>query len=412
MSRPVRSRNALIFIFITVLIDMAGFGIIMPILPDLIRELTGKDLAGASYYAGVLLFAFAGMQFICAPLVGNLSDRFGRRPVLLFSLAGFSINYALMAFAPSFTWLLVGRLVAGAFGATFATAGAFIADVSTPEKRAANFGLIGAAFGVGFILGPVLGGLLAGYGLRAPFFAAAILAMTNFVYGVLVLPETLTLEKRRKFEWRRANPLGALAHLQMRPVVLAMAWVMLFFGIANQVYPSVWAFYTQEKFGWTPLDIGISLGVVGLVFGLGQALVTRWAIPRFGEVRSALIGLVVMVFSYTAYALVTTGWQLYVVIAASFLSGLINPAIQGIMSNRTSESEQGELQGALASIAALGALIGPVIFTSLFGIFSAKDKVVYFPGAPFLGAAIMAALALLWFGFAIKKMKLHPHVAE
>jgi MFS transporter, DHA1 family, tetracycline resistance protein len=412
MKKPKQSRNALVFIFITVLIDMAGFGIIMPILPDLIRELTGKDLAGASYYAGMLMLAFAGMQFLCAPLVGNLSDRFGRRPVLLLSLAGFSINYALMAFAPTLIWLFLGRLVAGAFGATFSTAGAFIADVSPPEKRAANFGLIGAAFGVGFIIGPVLGGVLAQYGIRTPFLAAAVLALLNLLYGLFVLPETLVVEKRRKFEWRRANPLGAFTHLQARPVVMAMAWVMLFFGIAHQVYPSVWAFYTQEKFNWTPLDIGLSLGVVGLVFGLSQALVTRWAIPRFGEVRSALIGLVVMMLTYTAYALVTAGWQLYVVIVASFLSALIGPAIQGIMSNRTSESEQGELQGALASIGALGAIIGPVLFTGLFGMFGEKNGAVYFPGAPFAGAALLAALALIGFGFAVKKMNAHPRVAE
>ncbi len=412
MSQSFKSRNALAFIFITVLIDMAGFGIIMPILPDLIRELTGKDLAGASYYAGALMLAFAGMQFLCAPLVGNLSDRFGRRPVLLFSLAGFGINYALMAFAPTLAWLFLGRLVAGAFGATFSTAGAFIADVSPPEKRAANFGLIGAAFGVGFIIGPVLGGLLAGYGLRAPFLAAALLSMLNFAYGLFVLPETLPPEKRRVFEWRRANPLGAFYHLRTRPVVMGMAWVMLFFGIAHQVYPSVWAFYTQEKFNWTPLDIGLSLGVVGVVFGLSQALVTRWAIPRFGEVRSATIGIIVMVLTYLGYALAQAGWQLYVVTIASFLSALIGPAIQGIMSNRTSESEQGELQGALASVAAVGAIIGPLIFTGLFGVFSAKDAAIYLPGAPFFGASALAALAFIAFSFAVKRMKANPHVAE
>ncbi len=408
MSRPLRSRNALIFIFITVLIDMASFGVIMPVLPDLIRDLTGQDLAGASFYGGGLMLAFAAMQFLCSPIIGNLSDRFGRRPVLLLSLGGLAANMVLMAVAPNLLWLFVGRIISGIFGATMSTASAYIADVSPPDKRAANFGLIGAAFGMGFVLGPVIGGVLAQYGVRAPFYAAAALGFINLLYGIFVLPESLPPEKRRPFEWRRANPLGAFFHLKERPVVLSFALVMLFFGIANPVYPTVWAFYTQEKFGWDAFDVGVSLGIVGVVFGLSQALFIRWAIPRLGEVRSAAIGLTVLSLAFTAYALSPVGWLVYVVILLSFPAGLIGPSMLGIMSNRTSESEQGELQGALASIAAVGAVIGPVLFAGLFGVFSAKDAPVYFPGAPFIAAAALCLAGLIGLRFAVKKMREHP----
>ncbi len=410
--KPLGSRNALIFIFITVLIDMASFGVIMPVLPDLIRELTGEDLAGASYYGGWLMLAFAVMQFLFSPIIGNLSDRFGRRPVLLLSLGGLAANLVLMALAPTLLWLFIGRIVSGIFGATMSTASAFIADVSPPEKRAANFGLIGAAFGVGFIVGPVIGGVLAHYGVRAPFYAAAGLAFLNLLYGVFVLPESLTPAKRRVFEWRRANPLGAFRHLSERPVVLSFAMVMLFFGIANPVYPSVWAFYTQERYGWDAFDVGVSLGLVGLVFGLSQAFFIRWAIPRFGEVRSAIAGLAVLTLAYIAYAFNSIGWLVYVVIVLSFPAGLIGPSLQGIMSNRTSETAQGELQGALASITAVGAVIGPVLFTSLFGVFSGDNAPIYFPGAPFLGAAVLCVMGMVWLRLAVKKMKANPRAAE
>jgi len=408
MSRPQGSRNALAFIFITVLIDMATMGVIMPVLPDLIRDLTGKDLAGASFYGGGLMLSFAAMQFLFSPIVGNLSDRFGRRPILLLSLGGLAINMVLMALAPTLLWLFFGRIISGVFGATMSTASAYIADVSPPDKRAANFGLIGAAFGVGFVLGPVIGGVLAQYGVRAPFYAAAALTFINLLYGVLVLPESLVPEKRRPFEWRRANPLGAFYHLRSRPVVLSFAFVMLVFGVANPVYPTVWAFYTQEKFGWTAFDVGLSLGLVGIVFGLSQTFFIRWAIPRFGEVRSAMIGLSVLAVVFTAYALSPVGWLVYIIILMSFPAGLTVPSLQGIMSNRTSESEQGELQGALASIAAVGAVIGPMLFAGLFGVFSAKDAPVYFPGAPFIAAAALCLGGLIGLRFAVKKMREHP----
>jgi len=405
-------RNALIFVFITVLIDMAGFAIIMPVLPKLIVELTGENLANAALWGGALMTSFAVTQFLFSPLIGNLSDRFGRRPILLLSLAGFGINYGLMAFAPTLEWLFVGRVLAGVFGATFSTANALIADVSPPEKRAANFGLLGAAFGVGFIVGPVLGGLLGELGTRAPFLAASALAMLNLLFGYFVLQETLEPEKRRKFEWKRANPLGAFKHLSMRPVVLMLALVVFIFGIGHQVYPSVWAFYTIEKFGWSELDIGLSLGAVGAVFGFSQAIVTRWAIPRYGEINCAAAGLLALFLAFLAYALAVTGWQMYVIILFSFVSSLAGPALNGIMSNRTPESEQGELQGALASVAAIGAIIGPMLFTGLFGVFGRPSSQIYFPGAPFLGASIVTLLALLVFIPVAVRMRREHKIAE
>ncbi len=407
-----QTRSALVFVFITVLIDMAGFAIIMPVLPDLIIELTGEGRAHAAWWGGALMSSFAVMQFLFSPLVGNLSDRFGRRPILLLSLAGFGINYALMAFAPTIFWLFVGRIIAGVFGATFSTANALIADVSPPEKRAANFGIIGAAFGVGFIIGPALGGLLGELDMRAPFLAASGFALANFCFGWFVLPETLPLEKRRTFEWKRANPLGAFTHLAQRPVVLKLALVMLFFGIAHQVYPAVWSFYTAEKFGWSALDIGLSLAVVGGVYGLRQSLAIRWAVPRFGEIKSAMAALFFLIFAYLAYGLITAGWQMYVVVIFSFVTALAGPAINGIMSNRTSADEQGELQGALASVAAIGAIIGPGIFTGLFGVFSAPDAPIYFPGAPFVGAAAIIAIGFVIFVGAARQMHKDQKIAE
>ncbi len=412
MQTPVNYRSSLTFVFITVLIDMAGFAIIMPVLPALIVELTGESLTSAALWGGALMSSFAVMQFLFSPLIGNLSDRFGRRPILLLSLAGFGINYALMAFAPNLLWLFVGRLLSGVFGATFSTANALIADVSPPEKRAANFGLLGAAFGIGFIIGPVLGGLLGELGTRAPFFAASALALLNLVFGYFTLHETLPAAKRRQFEWARANPLGAFRHLSTRPIVLMLALVVFIFGISHQVYPSVWAFYTIEKFGWSELDIGLSLGAVGMVFGFSQAVITRWAIPRYGEINCAIAGLLALCLAFLAYGFAMAGWQMYVIILFAFISSLTGPALNGIMSNRTPETEQGELQGALASIAAIGAIIGPLLFTFLFQSFSKLDNYVYFPGAPFVGASLVTLVALIVFVPVASRMRREHKIAE
>ena len=282
----MKPKNALPFIFVTLLIDVIGLGIIIPVLPKLIEQMIGGDLSAASHYAGWLTFAYAGMQFLFAPIVGALSDKFGRRPVLLFSLLGFGIDYMLMGFAPTIGWLFIGRLISGITGASFTTAGAYIADVSPPEKRAQNFGLIGAAFGLGFIIGPVLGGLLGHWGARIPFFAAAALALINAAYGYFILPESLDVNHRRNFEWKRANPVGSLKNFRRYPVLLSMVASLVCVYLASHATQSTWTFYTMEKFGWNEKWVGYSLGFVGLMIFIVQAFLIRIIIPRLGQKRS------------------------------------------------------------------------------------------------------------------------------
>jgi DHA1 family tetracycline resistance protein-like MFS transporter len=390
MTQPPLSKKAIAFIFITVFIDTMGFGIIMPVTPELLMELTDKTLSEASVYGGWLFFSFAAMQFFCAPILGNLSDRFGRRPVLLFSLLAFSINYTIMGFAQQLSWLFVGRIFSGMAGASFSSAYACIADISTPEKRAQNFGLMGAAFGAGFIVGPAIGGLLGGFGTRAPFFAAATLAACNLVFGYLVLQETLRPESRRRFQWKRANPLGTLLHMRRYPIVLGLAAVVFLWQMGHQVLPSVWAYYTMFKFGWTELAVGASLGFAGVVMAVGQGGLTRIMIPRLGGERPAvLVGLLVAALGYFGYAFCSEGWMVYVCMLNGLLAGLAYPALTALMSRQLPATEQGELQGGLASIYSLSAITGPPLMTHLFGQFSAGRGLMHFPGAPFVAAGLL-----------------------
>ncbi len=388
MSQPA-SKQAIAFILITVLIDTIGFGIVLPVLPDLIMELTGETVSQSSLDGGRLAFAYAVMQFLFGPIMGNLSDRFGRRIVLLLSLFAFGVDYALMGFAPSLTWLFVGRIVAGIAGAAQTTANAYVADVSPPEKRAQNFGLIGAAFGVGFILGPALGGLLAGFGTRAPFFAAAALALTNFAYGLFVLPESLPVERRRPFSWKRANTLGTLIHLNRYPTITGLAAALFLWQLAHQVLPTTWAFYTKLKFDWTAGEIGWSLAFAGVAMALTQGWLTRIVLPRWGERRTVLVGFTVGALAFMGYALANTSWLVYVCIACSSLMGLAYPSMNALMSHQVPASAQGELQGGLASMHSLTAIIGPLLMTELFGYFTSPQAPVYFPGAAFALASLL-----------------------
>ncbi len=391
MSEPGSSRRALTFIFITVLIDMIGFGIIIPVMPELIMELTGEGLSRAALYGGWLLFLYALMQFFFAPIIGNLSDRFGRRPVLIFSLIAFGFDYLLMGLAPTIAWLFVGRFVAGIAGATHSTANAYIADVSPPEQRAQNFGLIGAAFGLGFILGPVIGGLLGEYGPRVPFFAASALALCNAAYGLLILPETLPAAERRPFDPRRANPVGALAQMRRYPVIVGLFGAFVLYMIAHDANPATWSYYTMLKFGWTEREVGYSLGFVGLGVALVQGFLIRAALPRIGELRAVYFGFALMSLAFVGFAYATAGWMMYAFIVPFSVGGLATPALRGIMSNRVPANAQGELQGAIASVMSLTAIVAPLFMAQLFGYFTSDAAPLYFPGAPFLTAGVLLA---------------------
>lgn len=389
MRKHRAGRNALLFICITVLIDTIGFSIIIPVTPALIMELTGQGLSNAALFGGWLLFSYALMQFFFAPVLGGLSDRFGRRPVLLTSLFGFGVNYVLMGLAPTIAWLFLGRMVAGIFGATGATANAYIADVSPPEERAQNFGLIGAAWGFGFIIGPALGGVLGGYGARVPFFAAAGLALVNTVYGYFVLPETLSVEKRRSFSLKRANPFAALANMRRYPVVVGLFGSLLLYQVAQSALPSTWTFYTMLKFDWSVAEVGYSMAFVGLLSAFVQGVLIRHAIARIGERSTVYFGLAMMTLGFLGFALAGQGAIMYVFLIPFALSGLAMPALRSIVSSRVPADGQGELHGAITSLFSLTAIVAPVVMTHLFGFFTADEAAVYFPGAPFMLATVM-----------------------
>jgi DHA1 family tetracycline resistance protein-like MFS transporter len=377
--------RALAFIFVTVLIDAIGFGIVIPVFPSLIVRLTGETLAGAAEISGWIAFLYAGTQFVMGPVIGGLSDRFGRRPVLLASLAAFSIDYLVMAWAPSLAWLVAARVMAGVTGATFPTAYAYIADMTPPEKRGANFGLIGMAFGFGFIIGPALGGLAAGWGETAPFLLAAGLAMVNFLYGLFVLPESLKPANRRPFAWARANPVGALMRLRnAHPALLMLAGTVLVWTLSYQSLYSIWAYFGQERFGWTTREVAWSLTAVGVSGALTQGVLGRRLIPRFGQPAIIHAGVISAIMGYSIYAFAGAGWMVYLGIAVSAMQGLVFPCLQGLMSAEVGPSEQGELQGAVASIQSLSAIIGPPLMTGTFAHFSGPAADPWFPGAPFV----------------------------
>lgn len=321
------------FIFLTLLIDVTGLGIIIPVMPALITQLTGGTISVAAEYGGWMLFAFSVMQFLFSPLLGSLSDQFGRRPVLLVALFGFGLDYILMALAPTIAWLFVGRIIAGITGASFTTAMAYIADISTPEKKAQNFGMVGAAFGVGFIVGPVIGGLLGEYGPRVPFYFAAALTFLNWIYGFFILPESLPVEKRRKFDWKRANPVGTLKHLKKYPLVLSLVGALVFVYIASHAVQSTWAFFTIERFAWSESMVGYSLGFAGLMVGLVQGVLIRFINPKLGPVKSVYTGMILYIIGLMLFAFATKGWMMFVFLIPYCLGGITGPAIQGIMSN-------------------------------------------------------------------------------
>jgi DHA1 family tetracycline resistance protein-like MFS transporter len=388
------ARNPIVFVLLTVLIDTIGFGIIVPVLPKLIMQIAATDVGGAARIGGFLLVVFAGLQFLFGPVMGNLSDAYGRRPVLVFSMLAFGANYVVMGMAPNLVWLFVGRALTGIAGAVYAPANAYVADVTPPEKRAASFGMIGAAFGLGFTLGPALGGFIGEIGPRAPFFAAAGLAFCNFLYGLFVLPESLPKERRRPFSLARANPLGTLRAFRGMQAVLALALCAFFWQLAFHVYPSTWAYYAMAKFGFSPRMIGGTLALSGISMAIVQGVITGRVVARIGEIRAAPLGVAVGIGAFLSYAFITQAWMIVPVLAFGGLQGLAMPSINALLSRQLGPERQGELQGGMASVMGLSSIIGPLALTQTLAHFSGPDAEVHFPGAAFLLAATFASIAL------------------
>src|ERR1700744_6231733 len=393
---PTNKKAAIGFIFVTLLIDVMGFGLIIPVLPDLIAQLKGIPVNQAATYGAFLLSAFAITQFMFSPVIGNLSDRYGRRPVLLLSLFGFGIDYIILALAPAYGWLFIGRVIAGVTGASFTTATAYIADVSPDETtRAKNFGMIGAAFGLGFVLGPALGGLLATWGIRAPFYAASALCLLNCVYGYFFLPESLSKENRRPFDWKRANPFGSLKFLTRHPEIggLAVSFFLIYLGA--QAVQGNWNFFTMYRFNWSEKMVGISLAVVGVLIGGVQGGLTRVINPKIGNEKSIYLGLSLYTLGLVLFAFASQGWMMFAFLVPYCLGGICGPSLQSVISGQVPSNQQGELQGALTSLMSLTTIIGPLIMNSTFSYFTSAKAPFYFPGIHFLIGATCMLLSLI-----------------
>ena len=405
----VKKQAALGFIFVTLLIDVIGLGMIIPVMPKLISEMIHGSFSEAAKYGGWLMFAYAIMQFVFAPVLGNLSDRYGRRPVLLISLFGLGVDYLFLALAPTVAWLFVGRVIAGICGASFTTGQAYIADISPPEKRAQNFGLIGVAFGLGFIIGPVIGGLLGQFGSRVPFVAAAGLSLLNVLYGYFVLPESLSKEKRRKFELKRANPVGSLYALRRYPIISGLVISLVCIYIAAHSVQSTWSFFTMEVMEWNEAMVGYSLGFVGIMIALVQGGLIRIIIPKIGQKRSVYFGLALYGIGLVLFAFATKGWMMFAFIIPYCLGGICGPALQAIISSQVPSNEQGELQGALTSLISVTSIIGPPLMTNLFSFFTGNKAPIYFPGAAFMAGAFLTLVSLL---FAMRTLTGYIHAHE
>ena len=389
----MQSRLPVIFIVITVMLDSVGVGLIMPVMPDLIRSINGGTISEAAVWGGLLAFIYAFMQFLFGPTVGNLSDRFGRRPVLLFSLVVMSFSYLVFGLAQAIWLLFASRMLTGITGATFATANAYMADITPKEKRASSFGLVGAAFGVGFILGPAIGGLLGELGARAPFYAASAVALTNALLGYFVLPETLKRENRRAFDFSRINPFRAIMRIRLVPAVGPLVLILFIFSVSQNVYASVWVYFTQLQFGFTAGMVGFSLAIFGLCMALVQGGLIRVVIPRFGEMKTAQIGFAINTVVMMIAAFISSQVFLFVLMPFMALGVIVSPALQGLMSKEISVDRQGELQGVLASVQGLAMIISPLVMTGLFRFFTTEAAPVYAPGAPFVAASMLALIA-------------------
>lgn len=400
MSVPERGRgNATAFIVATILIDAIGFGIIIPVLPRLVMDVGHLDLAEATRMGGWIATAYALMQFLCGPLAGNLGDRFGRRPVLLLALAGLGIDYVVMGFAPTLAWLFAGRLIAGIFGASFSPATAALADITAPAERAKRFGLVGAAFGLGFIIGPALGGLLGEFGHRMPFYAAAGLCGVNFLFGLVFFPETLPADRRRRFSLARANPVGALLAARKLRGVLGLAGILLLWNIASMVYPATWSYFAIAQYGWSNRMIGISLALAGVSMLIVQGAVLGPAVKTLGERRAAMIGIAVAAAGYLGYALVPFAWFGLTMIMITALQALVQPSVTALLSRHAPADAQGEMQGFIGSLNSIGAIAAPLLLNPTLAYFTSAQALVHFPGAAFVIASAFALAAFLCLAF-------------
>lgn len=405
----MRARQpALRFIFLTLFLDILGIGLIIPILPKLVESFFSNNVPAAASLFGLLAAIYSLMQFICAPILGSLSDQVGRRPVILISLLGTGLDYLLLALAPSLAWFFVGRVIAGITSANISAATAYIADISPPDKRAANFGIVGAAFGLGFIAGPALGGMLGDHDLRLPFFVASALSLANWLYGFFVLPESLAPENRRRFTWGRSNPIGSLRALGRFPIVQGMSVCAFLLNLSQYSLHATWVLYTSHRYHWTTAQVGASLAVVGLMAAIVQGGLARRLIPLLGEVRSLTIGLMLGALSMFGYCFATQGWMIYVILVIGSLGGIAGPASQGIISRNVPANEQGAVQGALAGLGSVAGFIAPIMATSLFGFFIGDRAPVYLPGASFCVGGLLTLVAL---ATALRTLARHPQPA-
>jgi len=401
-----KNQAALGFIFITMLIDVIGWGIIIPVIPGLIEELIQGEISEAAKVGGWITFAYAITQFIFAPLIGNLSDQFGRRPIILISLLGFTLDYILLALAPSITWLFIGRIIAGITGASITTASAYIADISTIENRAKNFGMIGAAFGLGFIIGPVIGGLLGQYGARVPFYAAAALCFLNFLYGYFILPESLPKEKRSVLNLKKANPIGSFLHLKKYPKLIGLASSMFLLYVASHAIQSNWSFFTMYKFNWDEKMVGISLGVIGLFVALVQGVLIRWVNPWLGNEKSIYAGFFLYSLGMLLFTFANQSWMMFIFLIPYCLGGIAGPALQAVISIQVPETEQGKIQGTLTSLMSASAIVGPPLMTGIFYYFTKEQTPFKFAGAPFLLASILMTISAVMAYYSFRKNSL------
>lgn len=399
-------KAAIGFIFLTLVIDITGWGIIIPVIPKLIQELIHGDLSDASKIGGWLLFSYAFTQFLLSPLIGNLSDKYGRRPIILFSLLGFSLDYLFLAFAPTITFLFIGRILAGITGASITTATAYIADISTPENRAKNFGMIGAAFGIGFIIGPVIGGLLGQFGSRVPFYAAAVLCFINFLYGYFVLPESLPKENRRELDWSKANPIRAILNLKKYPKIFGLFISIMLVYIGSHAVHSNWSYFTMYQLKWNEKMVGISLGIIGLLVGIVQGGLIRYINPKIGNEKSIIYGLILYTLGMFLFAFATESWMMFTFLIPYCLGGISGPALQSVITENVPANEQGEIQGTLTSLMSITAIIGPPLMSNVFYHFTNKNATVHFAGAPFVLGGILMLFSAIIAIYSFKKQRL------